>query len=121
MKKMIALTILAGVGGVVYWQKHRDFFKRLHLVLQRQGIEVIQVTEMAAHLLGASEGKKYITDAGTFEIYRFAKDSPIWHTITKTNQFSLEPATCFPVILNGCYMLYASHAAPLITDLFLSL
>ena len=59
MKKMIALTILAGVGGVVYWQKHRDFFKRLDLVLQRQGIEVIQVTEMAAHLLGASEREFY--------------------------------------------------------------
>ena len=123
MKKTIALgmviMMLAGCNSAPAEQTHQEpeqqqvqeepmSFEKFEKILTDNGLTISETTDMAADMLGAEQGKKYTTDDGSFELYKFDKSSDAYKKAESDGVVTLEGFGDFNVTVNDGFALLAN-------------
>ena len=95
---VMMLAALAGCGS-------KSAFKKFENELSDRGIKY-EAVKMAAEMVGAKEGWKYLIGDGRVEIYRYDKNSDNYMMALKNSEIILSGFGRFPAIVaNGYAML----------------
>lgn len=64
--------------------------------------------KMAAEIIGAADGYKWITENSSIEIYRFDKSTDSFKKVKDRGKISIEGLGEFPILINGDYVMITS-------------
>lgn len=92
-------------------------FEKFEKILTDNGLTISETTDMAADLLGAKQGKKYKTDGGDFELYKFNTSSDAYKKAESDGVVTLEGFGDFNVTVKDGFALVANDNEK-ITDAF---
>lgn len=123
MKKTIALgmviMMMAGCSSAPAEQTQQEpdqqqvqeepmSFEKFEKILTDNGLTISETTDMAADMLGAEQGKKYTTDDGSFELYKFDTSSDAYKKAESDGVVTLEGFGDFNVTVNDGFALVAN-------------
>lgn len=83
-------------------------FEKFEKILTDNGLTISETTNMAADLLGAKQGKKYKTDGGDFELYKFDTSSDEYKKAESDGVVTLEGFGDFNVTVKDGFALVAN-------------
>ena len=92
---VMMLAALAGCGS-------KSVFKKFEDELSSRGLKY-EMVKMAAEMVGAQEGWKYLIGDGRVEIYKYDKSSDAYKEIERTQTMSLVGIASFPAIVTNGY------------------
>lgn len=74
----------------------------------KENFDIKEEVKMAAEMIGASDGHKWITEDSNIEIYKFDKNSDKFKVVKENKKIELEGLGEFPVLINGDYVMITS-------------
>lgn len=93
-------------------------FDECQKLLKENGYTINEVTTMAAEYIGAQEGKKYKTDKGNFEFYKFDKNSDAYKKAENAGKVTLDSFGDFDVAVNNGFALLITDGTKNIVNAF---
>ena len=127
MKKIIGILAGVSLAALLLIMPREDkqektlFYEAFEKALNALGIEIYKGVQMAAHTIGAIDGKKFTTYAGDIEIYQFTPDHLALKKAKALGKFSADGEHFFDVVTNGCFMLCTKSLPDYIIDTFLAI
>lgn len=102
-------------------QVKKDFFVKLEEAIAEK-YTIIEKVTMAAEMVGAIEGKKFvISDDNAAEIYLFDESSDAYKKAKETGKLTLEGFGQFDIIMNGLYGILPDNANEDVIAIFKSI
>lgn len=127
MKKILGLVAGVSIAALLLFNPREKkeqkitFYELFEKALNEKGIEMNKAIQMAADMVGAIDGKKFITAHGNIEIYQFESDHPALKKALALHKFSADGTTFYDVVVNGCYIMCVTSLPQEIIDTFLSI
>lgn len=126
MKKLIGIITGLSLAALLLIvpkekkEKKPNFYEKFEKALNQNGIEIYKAVQMAAGMVDAIDGKKFMTLAGDIEIYQFEPEHLSLRKARALNKFSADGQRFYDVVVNGNYLLYTSSLPEIIIDTFLN-
>lgn len=98
-----------------------NLFAAMESTLKNNGFTITDTIDMAADMVGGESGKKFVTDQGNIEIYKFDTSSDAYKKAKDEGKLTLEGFGDFSVIVNGEYAMLSDDVPSTTIDLFTAL